>query len=243
MVKNNSAIWPFPMFFTFLKDLLFPKLCVGCSAIGSYICSVCQDELSPIEYDACIYCEKKSYMGLTHPGCKRKYGIDGAVAFYHYDDFMKKIIKHIKYRLATDVFKDFCSIVQPEMQKKLIFYKQICRNGLLQHVPLHSTKLKSRGFNQALLIAKFFNTILRFPIVDFLERAKATKPQAELKDRKARYVNIKGSFKPKKNAGFFGKSIIVVDDVVTSGNTVMELSRVIKQQGAEKVYVVVLAKG
>ncbi len=182
-------------------------------------------------------------MGLTHPGCKKENSIDGFVAFYLYNGFMKKIIKHIKYRLASDIFKEFCSIIQPEIYKKLIFYKQICGNGLLQPIPLHSTKLKSRGFNQALLIANFFKSILQFPIVDFFERAKPTRSQAKMENRRSRYFNIKGAFKLRENARPFGKSIIVVDDVVTSGYTAMELSKAIKQRGADRVYVIALAKG
>ena len=226
-----------------LKDLFFPKLCLGCGALGSYICLICEQKLKMLKIDTCIYCKRKSYMGLTHPDCKRKNGVDGVIGFYLYNSFMKKIIKNIKYRLATDVFKELCSIIQPKLQKKLMFYKQICKNGLLQPTPLHSTKLKLRGFNQAALIAQFFNTVLQMPIIDYFERVKSTKSQAELKNIKSRYLNVRGAFKFKKNMELSRKPVIVVDDVITSGYTVMELSRTIKRQGVEKVFVVALAKG
>ncbi len=227
----------------FLKNLLFPKLCLGCNAVGSYICLDCEQKLKVIERNTCIYCGHSSYVGLTHPVCKKENGIEGFVAFYLYNSLMKKIIKHIKYRLATDVFDEFRQIIQPIIQEKLLFYKQIFRNGLLQPVPLHSTKLKLRGFNQALLVGNFFNTILKIPVVDYFERRKKTFAQAEIHNKKDRYHNIKGAFQPKKKTELTGKTVIIVDDVVTSGLTVLELGKAIKRCGAAKIFVIALARG
>lgn len=226
-----------------LKDFLFPKLCLGCNALGSYICINCQQELDLVGKDICIYCERNSYMGFTHPGCKKKNGIDGLTTFYLYNSFMQKMIKHIKYRLVTDVFNEFCQIIQPEVQKKLLFYKQLSINGLLQPVPLYRTKLKSRGFNQALLIGKFFNTILELPIIDYFQRVKNTVPQAGLKEKKDRYQNMRGAFKKKSKTNIKGKMVIIVDDVATTGFTVHEFTKTIKRSGADKVFVITLAKG
>lgn len=182
-------------------------------------------------------------MGITHPGCKRKNGIDGMITFYHYSFFMQKVIKHIKYRLATEVFKEFCQIIQPEVNKKLIFYKQLLTNGLLHPVPLHSTKLKLRGFNQALLIGNFFNTILQLPIINCFKRTKDTISQAEMKEKKDRYLNMRGVFAPNGRIDVYGKEIVVVDDVITTGYTVLEFSKALKQNGATRVFAIALAKG
>lgn len=227
----------------FLKDFFFPKLCLGCNALGSYICSNCQRKLELIDKDICVYCERGSYMGLTHPGCKKKNGVDGMITFYRYNLFMKKVIKHIKYKLAIDVFKEFCQIIQPEVNKKLIFYKQLSKNGLLQPIPLHSSKQKLRGFNQALLIGRFFNMSLQLPVTDYFKRTKETLPQAEIKQKKDRYLNIKGAFQPHKYAETRGKTIIITDDVITTGYTVLEFSKALKQNGALKVFAIALAKG
>lgn len=226
-----------------LKDFLFPKLCIGCNALGSYICINCQHKLKFVEKDSCIYCGRNTYMGLTHQGCKKKNGIDGMIIFYHYNFFMQKIIKQIKYRSSTDIFNEFCQIVQPEIQKKLLFYKQISKNGLLQPVPLHRAKLNSRGFNQAFLIGEFFNTILKFPMIDHFERVKNTTSQAELKQRKKRYQNIRGAFKQKIKTNIKGKTIVIVDDVVTTSFTLLELAKRIKQGEAYNVFAIALAKG
>ncbi len=227
----------------FLKDFLFPKLCLGCNALGSYICINCQQKLEFVEKDSCVYCGRNSYMGFTHPGCKKKNGIDGMISFYHYNLLMQKIIKHIKYRLATDVFKEFCQIIEPKIQKKMLFYKQLSVNGLLQPIPLYSTKQKSRGFNQALLIGKFFNTTLKIPIIDYFERVKNTIPQAQLEQKKERYKNIRGAFKKKYKTNIKDRTIIVIDDVTTSGFTIQEFAKTIKREGVDKVFIITLAKG
>lgn len=226
-----------------IKDLLFPKLCLGCNALGSYICSDCQKKMNVINKDICLYCGRSSYMGLTHPGCKKKNGIDGVMSFYHYNFFMQKVIKHIKYRLATDVFKEFSQIIQPETSKKLLFYKRLLKNGLLQPVPLHSTKLKLRGFNQALLIGCFFNSILQLPIVNYFKRTRDTVSQTEMKQKKDRYLNIRRAFELNGNINISSKEILVVDDVITTGYTILEFSKALKQHGALKVYAITLAKG
>lgn len=181
-------------------------------------------------------------MGLTHPGCKKKNGIDGLISFYVYNGFMQRVIKSVKYRLATDVFKEFCQIIQPEVTKKFSFYKQLLENGFLQPVPLHSTKLKIRGFNQAAYIGNFFNTILRLPIIDSFERAKETLPQAEIREKKDRYLNIKGAFRPKKDKKI-KTTVVIIDDVITTGFTILELTKALKKNGAQKVFALTLARG
>lgn len=182
-------------------------------------------------------------MGLTHPGCKKRNGIDGAIAFYYYNGFMQKIIKQIKYRLATDILKEIFQIQQPETQKKLLFYKQLCRNGLIQGVPLFSARQKIRGFNQAVLIGEFISRVLKMSIIDNFERIRPTLPQAEIDQLKKRRLNIRGAFKPKKITAVKGKPVILVDDVITTGFTILELAREVKKAGAMSVYAIALAKG
>lgn len=230
------------VFFKFIGDIFFPKVCLGCAGLGSYICDDCGKKLQPVKDDICLYCERKSYLGLTHPFCKKTYGIDGFLAFYQYNDFLKKIIKQIKYRLAQDVFYDFRLKIHSEVQEKILFYKHLYSGGVLQPVPLHKSKLNSRGFNQSFLIADFFNFFLNLEIVDWFERKKETLPQAEIKTKKDRYLNIKGAFYPKEKIKPKSK-MIIIDDVVTSGFTVKELAKTAKKAGVSKVYVIALARG
>jgi len=227
----------------FFKDLLFPKLCLGCNTLGSYICLKCQEKLRLTYKDICIYCQKSSYMGLTHMICKKTLGIDVAIGFYPYSGILQKVIKHIKYRGATDVWREFCQIIQPKIYEKLLFYKQLVQNGLVQPVPLHSAKMKIRGFNQSLLISNFFNVILKFPVVDYFIRVKNTLPQASLYNKKKRYLNMKSAFMFTQEIPLKGETLVIIDDVITSGSTIFELCKAIKKCGAEKVFTLALARG
>lgn len=224
----------------FIIDLLFPKLCLGCGYAGIYLCPSCLKKLEPIKEDVCLYCKKASVFGLTHINCKNKLNADGLVTIYHYNPILKKIIKNIKYRLATEVWGDFCKSISPGTIDKLGLYKSLSGNFVIQPIPLSKIKYNERGFNQAKFISIYFQKILHFPIVDLLIRGKELSSQAQLKNKKTRYLNTKGVFTslqcPYSN-------IILIDDVVTSGSTVAEAAKTLKMAGAKKVYVLALAKG
>jgi len=226
----------------FLKDLLFPKICVGCSYLGSYICPKCQKQLVYIEEDVCFFCKKPSPFGLTHFSCQKKYYPDSVMSIFYYNNLIKKIIKAVKYQFATEVLKELFQIINPRKIKKLSFFSNF-KNVVFQPIPLHLNKEKQRGFNQTKILVSFFQKFLTFPQVDYLTRIKETKPQAEIKERKKRYLNIRDAFSVNSNVKIEKeKTVILVDDVVTSGMTVLEATKTLKKLGFKKVFVLVLAK-
>ncbi|MFA6017053.1 MAG: double zinc ribbon domain-containing protein [Patescibacteria group bacterium] len=230
----------------FLIDLLFPKFCLGCGYIGVYLCSSCLKKLEPTKQDICLYCKKPSLFGLTHPGCSKTLDVDGLIAIYHYNPILKKIIKNIKYRLAVQVWEDFCRTIIPEAIEKLNFYKKISLDLVIQPIPLSIIKYNERGFNQAKIISVFFQKFLPFPIIDLLICKKERSSQAQTKNKIGRYLNVQDAFaiQPKSRGLIYqAPNIILIDDVVTSGSTVKEAARVLKLAGAKKVFVLALAKG
>ncbi len=227
----------------FLTDLLFPKFCLGCGYIGVYLCLSCQNKLKPIEQDVCLYCKKPSFFGLTHPSCQKKLNTDGLLTLYYYGPILKKIIKNIKYRLAVQVWQEFYRIIKPEVIEKLGFYKKLSSDFIIQPIPLTKNKYNERGFNQAKIISVFFQKFINYPIVDLLVRKKETLAQAQLGSLKKRYQNVRGVFQVIDKKYFNNKKVILVDDVVTTGSTVKEAARILKEAGAKKVYVLALAKG
>lgn len=229
----------------FLVDLLLPKFCLNCRLPGSYICHNCQKYLSPAKHDRCFFCKKSSLYGLTHQNCLKKFNIDGVGFLFYYNGFLKKIIKNTKYRLATQVWRELTTVINPEIIGGLDFYKRLTGKIFFQPIPLSKNKLRDRGFNQAFLITKFFRRFFKYPIADFLVRVKETKPQAELKTKKDRYNNLRGAFKikPDQFKLISGSRVILVDDVITSGSTVREAAKTLRLSGADKIYVLALAKG
>lgn len=222
-------------------DLLFPKICLGCGYLGCYICPHCQKKLIYLATDRCLYCARKSLYGLTHPGCTRPNGVDGVMAIFHYNDFLKKIIKDIKYHLATAVWSELTLNIFPEALLKLAFYKGQSNNLVIQPIPLHERRLRSRGFNQARLIADFFQKYICCPQSQILIRIKETPSQAMSENNKERFQNVRGAFSV--DGIIEGKKIILVDDVVTSGATVKEAVKVLKKAGVKTVFILALARG
>lgn len=227
----------------FLKNLLFPKFCLGCGYLGAYICPKCQNQLIYIEKDSCLYCGRLSYRGLTHPGCQREKGADGLISVFFYNNLLKKIIKTIKYRFAVEVWRELCLTIKPKGLQKIFFYKKLISACFLQPVPLHPKKLKERGFNQSQIIAEYFNQFIQAPLVNHLKRKKETLSQAQINERKERYLNMRGAFEVDDKEAVKNKNYVLVDDVVTSGSTVNEATRVLKQAGAKKVFVLTVGRG
>lgn len=230
----------------FLKDLFFPKFCLGCGYVGAYLCSSCQNKLKPISQDVCLYCKKTSLFGLTHLSCRKNFNVDGLISLYYYNPILKIIIKNIKYRLATEVWQEFYKIIRPDEIEKLGFYKKLSLDFVIQPIPLTKNKYNERGFNQAFLMTKFFQEFINFPIVDLLVRKKEISAQAQTGDKRKRYSNIRGVFainNDRRSVIHHTLEIILIDDVVTSGSTIKEAARILKKAGVRKVYVLALAKG
>lgn len=160
---------------------------------------------------------------------------------FHYNDFLKKIISQIKYRLDLDLWRELALMIKPEQISKLSLYKRLKYDFLLQTIPLHISKLRVRGFNQAKLVSDYFQNYLNFKKIDVLIRRRETASQAQLTDDRKRRKNMRGAFTAYQNLQ--DKNIILVDDVVTSGATVKEATRVLKKSGAKTVFVLTLARG
>lgn len=227
----------------FLKDILFPKICLGCGFLGGYLCLQCCHKLKLIEKDYCLYCQRASLFGSTHPACSKKLSVDGIFSLFYYDELMKKIIKNIKYKLVTSAFDDLFAAIFLQGIDKLRFYKKLTGDFLIQPIPLHPTRFNKRGFNQAQVIGEFLGKFLKLSVVNFLERKKPTSFLAQIKSKKERYFQIRGAFIVKDKTLVLGKKIILVDDVITTGSTVKEAAKTLKRAGAQKVCVFSLARG
>ncbi len=114
--------------------------------------------------------------------------------------------------------------------------------GVMMPVPLHVQRLRWRGFNQALLLAQPLARGAGVPVDPYaLERVRPTRPQVEL-DEKERHHNVAGAFRAAHPQRIRGRHILLIDDVLTTGATVEECSRVLLHAGAASVDVLVLAR-
>lgn len=165
--------------------------------------------------------------------------MDGCVSLYKYNQPLRKIIMGIKYSLVRESKKDLFNIIGSGAQAAAGFYMKH-NQTYIQPIPLSAQKEKTRGFNQSLMIATSLAVLFEAPVSNLLKRVINNPPQARLA-RGERKTNIKGAF------AFVGgpppRRIILVDDVVTTGQTIMEAARALKAGGVEKVYGFSVAKG
>lgn len=225
---------------SFIADLLFPKICYGCGRLGSYICQNCQSKLIFVEIQVCPYCKKNSYLGLTHPGCRREGGVDGLFSFYRYTPLASKIIKSIKYRLTTAAIDDFFNIIAAPKLHQLSEFAHLTDNPLLIPVPLHPSRQARRGFNQSEEFAKRLSELTQIKIDSTsVKRVKNTKPQAQL-SQKDRYNNTRGAFAASDS--LTGHDCLIVDDVWSSGFTIKEIAKTIKKSNKTHVYAISMAR-
>ncbi len=229
-----------------LLDFLFPKRCVSCRKPGEYICTNCFTYLSFNDSQICLVCNKNSINGLTHPGCIGRYAIDGSFSSLSYNPIAKKLIYNFKYKpylsdleyLLSELFYE--GIIQHETLSKHL------GSGVLVPIPLHSSKLRKRGYNQAEILAKGLSERLGIPTFNLVERVRNTKSQAQL-GRKERMENVKDAFALKSkfiihNSEFRKMTIFLVDDILTTGSTLSVVANILKRAGAKRVFGLTLAR-
>ncbi|MBI2613975.1 MAG: ComF family protein [Candidatus Levybacteria bacterium] len=234
-------------------DFLFPKYCVNCRKIGDYICANC---FSFISFDVemiCLVCNKGSFDGLTHPKCESKYAIDGAFSAVSYKGIVKKLIYNFKYKPFLADLKNtlnelfYESIIQNENFQKVLNHPP-AGGPFLVPIPLHKRRLRTRGYNHSQLLAEGLSRKLNLGLLDILERTRDTKSQFGL-NLKKRKENIKDAFtlntkypSASLRAGIIPNTIFLVDDILTTGSTLLEAARILKRSGVKKVWGLTLAR-
>lgn len=194
----------------------------------------------------CIGCNLSSSLGKTCIECRDTNSIDQLLVVLDYNQsLVVKIIKTFKYRLV----KDMADIIAPIIKKYLVWLSLNKRlnilsdNPVITPIPLHSRRLNWRGFNQSELIARSLADILNTGInPNILIRTRAVDPQAEIIKREERLKNIGNAFELREGS-CAGKTFILVDDVCTTGATLNECARLLKNSGALKVIGLVIARG
>jgi ComF family protein len=236
---------------SFLKNLsstilefFLPRLCLFCgAAVGeeaaAAVCPECEAQIDWVESPLCTCCgrvfESRDGPDRVCGDCEAEPPpFTRARAAALYDGPVAQAIKQFKFNRHMAFL--------PVMQ--LWLKRSLCRElaaaaELLVPVPLHPRRLKSRGFNQALLLARAFPELPwgREAVV----RTRHTVPQVGLKPQE-RKVNVKGAFAVSEPARVKGKRVLLLDDLYTTGATVKECARVLRRAGARQVEVLTVAR-
>lgn len=176
-------------------------------------------------------CGRLALDGITHPRCKTNYCIDGLTTFFHYDGIIRKAIKAIKYRNISDLAQEFISII-PEVN--------LPTDSIIP-IPLHVSRFRQRGFNQAEVLGKFLAQKKSMPLrSSILFRNKKTTPQVEMKDRKERLKNMEHVFEVRSDV--LPAYVLLFDDVYTTGATMRSAARELKKNGVMHVWAMTMAR-
>ncbi len=208
-------------------DALFPKSCLSCGAEGDYLC---QDCAGILEISGFHRPYKTRYLNDLHfPLSYQNILTRNLIQKFKYEPFIKElaqtfsnlIISHLQLQDNQPDFSDFILIA----------------------APLSKKRHKWRGFNQSEELAKNLGQFFKIPCCnDTLFKIKETLPQADLKE-KERKENIKNSFLCKNPEKIKGRKILLIDDVYTTGSTMEEAARVLKNAGSKEIVGIVIARG
>ncbi|NTW67273.1 MAG: ComF family protein [Nitrospirae bacterium] len=230
-------------------DLLLPAPCSFCRAPVAdsgipRFCSQCWLELSPVQGPVCPCCGRPfgSQESLAHSPehecltCRTDPPhFDQALAAGLFEGPLREAIHVYKYRPVRSLGKHLAAWMAEQVRMTVHL-------DLTMPVPLHRKRLRQRGFNQALILAHGISERFSVPLLyDNLMRLRSTRPQVELSGPERR-SNVKGAFGLVRPAEVRDKRILLIDDVFTTGATMNECAKVLKEAGAASVTVLTLAR-
>ena len=244
----------------FLLDLIFPRHCLGCGkeitpkqasrSCGTPVCNACFGKITLNSGVRCHVCGLRNGKGACKK-CRNKTPLKGLFTASQYENpILKEMIHLFKYQSIESFKKPLAELIINYLEKENLTDK--LRGAVLTPIPLTLKRKMSRGFNQSELLAKEIGKFLNCPVINLLKRKKFTSPQAEISNWQQRKENIAGAFylSAELSTSYpqiyrFPKPIkvILVDDVATSGATLEEAARVLKQAGIKEIYGLVVAKG
>ncbi len=194
----------------------------------------------------CPNCEKAAIGGMTHPLCKKRYGLDGLWSLGIYQDPLKKAIQKLKYKFVSQIAETLLDLMIVYWAKHIPqFLEEIKKDKgvgwVVVPVPLHPKRQKWRGFNQSALLGKMLSQKLGMEYAEALKRTRYTKPQVGIKAWE-RKQNMHNAFAPNLKFKIENLKFLLVDDVWTTGSTLKECAYVLKKGGAQKVWAITLAR-
>jgi competence protein ComFC len=203
----------------------------------SACCADCSSKFCLIEGTVCPMCDRPQSEAKACYDCERWQAdpLFGSVlasnhSVYHYNEFMKELIARYKYRgdaqLAELFYEPF----------RNVFSKHFLKNSLLIPIPLSKERLYERGFNQARLLADLLNAPIHEPLMRIHLEKQSKKTRTErLQTENVFFIN--------GGSEFFGKNLLLIDDIYTTGTTIRHAAKLFIDHGAESVSSLTLVRG
>ena len=219
-----------------LLDVLYPLECVGCGSSGGVICPSCASDLPQLQPPFCRVCAAPGDFSLCSNCVATPRHFNGIRAPFLYADDIRRAILALKYggiRAAANQLADLMSD----------YYR---RNPLpcdmVAAVPMHPSRLRERGYNQADLLARRVARQCRLTYdPQLLQRSRQVAPQAGIANAAQRASNVANSIRLNPSASVRDAQILLIDDVATTGSTLDAGAAILKDAGAATVWCLTLA--
>ncbi len=213
--------------------LIFTNHCKYCNTIvekGENMCAECRNNLPEIKGERCKFCGA----GKERCGCKKhRMAYDGITSPFYYEGGIKSGIQRLKFNgkehIARTLAVDMANCVKSDFSQ--VIFDFIC------FVPFTTAQKIRRNYNQSELLANHLSKMLEIPLKNVLIKLFETESQ-HTKNIRNRSGNVFGVYDIKANADVKGKTILLVDDIKTTGSTLNECAWILKIRGAKEVYCV-----
>jgi ComF family protein len=206
-----------------LLDLILPPACAGCGRFGHLVCRACLLAFRPASTPADRFV-------ASDPGTMVGDALELAIAAFAHEGTLRRALQRLKYGGSGRIASPLAQAAAPALGA----LKGVCGPLPLVPVPVHEARLHQRGYNQAALLADALATEAGLPVLDILERRKATARQHGL-GKAARLHNLCGAFALRDGARP-PPQLILVDDILTTSATLEACAQVLRAAGAGAVY-------
>lgn len=205
--------------------MLFPPICGICGKINQEgLCNKCKVKLQELEESCIINIENKYFQELIY--------------IFKYEGLIRKLIIDYKFNEKSYIYVCFVNLI---LKNKKIYEKLQSYDTIIP-VPISKKRMKERGYNQSLLIAKQISKDVKIPLqTNCLFKTKNIIAQSKL-NKEQRKENIQNVYKLKNREILKNKRILLIDDIYTTGSTVNECAKILQQGMPKKIDVLVLAK-
>jgi ComF family protein len=228
-----------------LINLLFPVTCLFCrqpllaEEEAEFLCTPCSRKDPFFQEAGCPLCAARpGHTFCCARGEGKPFSFCGTVALGWYRQDLKECLHRLKYGGRSNLAKPLGQLLG----------RRVAEEGwpdlaAIVPIPLHPQRLKERGYNQSRLLARQVATSLALPLTDLLIRTQNTLPQAKM-SRSERFGNLQGAFQLKTPPPYplAGKTLLLVDDIFTTGATLEAASALLMSRGAGKVVNAVVAR-
>ena len=234
-----------------LTHFLFPRKCPGCGIVlpaGEPVCDECAKEFKLIEEPACMICGRQIEFGTGEKcyTCTNSHrSNDFGIAIFAYDDIMRKAMSDLKFHSITDNADYFAAMAVSRAGARIRNFDPCA----LIPVPVHRTRLKERGYNQAEILCGKIGGMLGIPVItDLLIRSRKTDYQKDL-GKQMRRRNTEGAFSynkekyPKSRIEAELPRVLIVDDIYTTGSTMESCAGKLKEACVAKIGLLSIAIG